>query len=121
MVVNTLDQIRPESGVKPECACVCQRQMATIQLYKKKKKEEEDLGKQQRATALYRLHNGENQVEKRQKRRRSKEGSEANQLWEDGQRKADRWERYERPRLEESLFKIINEFFIFYCAAAFIR
>lgn len=44
VVVNTLDQIRPESGVKPECACVfvcvhafeCQTEMATIQLFRKK-------------------------------------------------------------------------------------
>lgn len=50
----------------------------------------EDLGRQQRETALYRHHNRENQVEKRgEKKMGSEESAQANTLWEDGQNKVE--------------------------------
>ncbi len=92
------------------CACEsafeCQRQMATIQLFKKKIS-----GMRQRATALYRLHNGENEVEKGRKRCDQRRALSQSTVGRWAKESRDRWEIYERPRLEESLFRNVNDFF----------
>lgn len=80
-MVNTLNQIRPELGVRQECAFVCAFQ-------------KEDLGKQQWETALYWHHHRENEVGKKRGEKDGIRGKHPSQstVGRCAEESRDRWE-----------------------------
>lgn len=116
VVVNTLDQIRPESGVKPDCACVllwvclnvhfCARDRWQQRTFKKKKKTCEGSSRGQLCgRQRIRLKKGRKRCDQKRAEGHSTVGTWAEQ-------NTDRWEML-RSEPQESIFQMIKFYVCF--------